>query len=496
MLKKVRKAIEEFALLSDGDTVLVALSGGPDSVALLAVLRMLAEEYGVSVAAAHLNHGLRGEAEAEECFVRELCSRRAVPLTVERADIQARKKAAGRSTEDMARVVRYEFLERVAASVGAHRIALGHHLQDQAETVLMNLFRGSGSEGLKGMTPMRDGLYIRPFLHIERREIMAFLTQEGLDCVMDRSNDDRRHLRNRIRHDLLPLLRRDYNRNIDRALARTAAVLKEEDEFFKSQVKRLLTAWNIAVTPEGFSLEVEKIRVQPVALSRRLVKHLLERLTDVEQGIFFHHVQAVLELAFAPRPSGRLHLPHGLEAKRDYGRLILARPETGGRDFAFAYTVATPGELTIRETGDILTFRISEDFDCRRWEGAGDRQGCRERTRPLSGAKGRANCGDSRSETDDQVTATACLDGDRTGTPVMVRNFRAGDRMRPLGMAGEKKLQDIFVDGKIGRNERKRLPLIVADKRIAWIPGVCVHEEFKITSETKRILRIDYRRPA
>jgi len=496
MLNKVRKAIEEFALLSDGDTVLVALSGGPDSVALLAALQMLAEDYGVSVAAAHLNHGLRGEAELDECFVRELCSRRMVPLTVERADIPAWKKAAGRSTEDMARAVRYEFLERAAAKMGAHRIALGHHLQDQAETVLMNLFRGSGSEGLKGMTPMRAGRYIRPFLHIERHEIIVFLTQEGLDCVMDRSNDDRRYLRNRIRHDLLPMIRRDYNRNIDLALARTAAVLKDEDEFFQSRVNRILTAWNIAVAPEGFSLEVEKIRAQPIALSRRLVKHLLERLADAEQGIYFHHVQAVLELAFAPRPSGCLHLPHGLEAKRDYGRLILARPAAGGHDFAFAYTVTIPGELTIRETGDILTFRISGDFDFRRWDGAGDRQGCRERIWPLPGAKARTNCGDSRPETAVQVTATACLDGDRTGMPVMVRNFCAGDRMRPLGMAGEKKLQDIFVDGKIGRSERKRLPLIVADGRIAWIPGLYIHEELKITSETKRILRIDYRRPA
>jgi len=477
MVTKIRKVIKRYDMLSPGDRVVVALSGGPDSVALLAVLRLLAPEFGCQLTAAHLNHGLRQESTAEERFVTELCEVLQVPLDKKNADIGDLRKKTGKSTEDAAREARYAFLKRTAAQRGAQRIALGHHRRDQAETVLMNLLRGSGTEGLRGMAPVRDGLYIRPLIHTGRDEIISFLDRQGLAFVTDASNDDVKHLRNRIRHELLPLLREDYNPNLEQTLARTAAVLRAEDEYLREQVRFLLDGWGIAASPgEGVALEVEKLRSLPEALSRRIVKELLEGFADEEKGIFFPHVEAVMGLITSQRPAGRVHLPFALEARREYGRLLLYRAvpvETGD----FQYPAFVPGEVFIPETGDLLAFTLVAA--CEHFPGG------------EPGYEGRR---DSRQTTHEDGMICAFLDYDRIGAPLSVRNVRSGDRIRPLGMTGTRKVQRIFIDRKVTQPERRRLALLVAGDRVLWIPGVCLHEEVKITGETKKILQVTYRR--
>jgi len=478
ILTKIRKVIKRYAMLTPGDRVVVALSGGPDSVALLAVLRLLAPEFDCQLTAAHLNHGLRPESAAEERFVTDLCAALHVPLDTENAEVGTLRKSSGRSTEDAAREARYAFLKRTAAKRGAQRIALGHHRRDQAETVLMNLLRGSGTEGLRGMAPVRDGLYIRPLIHIGRDEIISFLDRQGLAFVTDASNDDVKYLRNRIRHELLPLLKEKYNRNVEQTLARTAAILKAEDEYLQEQAWRLLDSWGINASPGGVTLEVEKLRRLPEALSRRIIKELLEGFAHEEKGIFFPHIEAVMGLITSQRPAGCVHLPFSLEARREYGRLLLYRVvpvETGD----FQYPAVVPGEVFIPETGDLLTFTLVAACD-QFPEGAPEYGGRRER----------------RQTTPDDGMICALLDYDRIGAPLTVRNFRSGDRMRPLGMTGTRKVHRIFIDRKVTRTERRRLPLLVAGDRVLWIPGVCMHDEVKITGETKSILQVTYRRPA
>jgi tRNA(Ile)-lysidine synthase len=207
MLKTIRKTIEKFAMLKMGTHILAAVSGGPDSAALLRVLTILSPEYGLRLTVAHLNHSLRGvEAEREEDFVRNLCAEMGISCVCRRVDILSLQKGQGRSLEEVAREVRYRFLEEIADSCGADRIATGHHRDDQAETVLINLIRGSGTEGLKGILPVRDGRIIRPMIEVKRYEIIEFLEREGLTYMMDSSNLTPVFLRNRIRNDLIPIL--------------------------------------------------------------------------------------------------------------------------------------------------------------------------------------------------------------------------------------------------------------------------------------------------
>jgi tRNA(Ile)-lysidine synthase len=230
MLKRIRKTISECSLLKLGDHVLIAVSGGPDSVALLRVMVLLSSEYELRLTTAHLNHGLRGaEAQREEAFVKDLCAGMGIACVCKTVDIGMLQKGRGMSLEQIGREERYLFLDEAAETCGAGKIATGHHRDDQAETVLMNLLRGCGPEGLKGIPPMREGRIIRPLLHVGRAEILAFLDREGLRYMTDSSNLNPLFLRNRIRHELMPELSGKYNPGIVEALSQTAEKKPQEE---------------------------------------------------------------------------------------------------------------------------------------------------------------------------------------------------------------------------------------------------------------------------
>jgi len=235
MINKVKNAIQKHGMLDKGERVIVAVSGGPDSIALLKVLAMISEEYGLTLITAHLNHGLRKEADDEEQFVRRVSREMGITLESKKSDINSLKKGTGRSIEDISREVRYRFLNEAARKHDAHTIALGHNLNDQIETVLMNFLRGSGSEGLKGMLPARDSLYIRPLLGISRREILSFIEFHKIQYVTDASNTESLYLRNRIRHSLIPQLKK-YNQNLEKSLYNMADIMRLDDDYMKTVV--------------------------------------------------------------------------------------------------------------------------------------------------------------------------------------------------------------------------------------------------------------------
>jgi len=475
MIGKVKKVIEKYDMIRSGDRVLVAVSGGPDSVALLAILHRLTPELGVSLVAAHLNHVLRSEADAEEQFVRELCLSMGLPMESARADILELCRSQGKSVEDMAREIRYSFLDQAAARVHADRIALGHHLNDQAETVLMNLLRGSGLEGLKGMTPVRDRRYIRPLLHASHSEIREFLAKEGLSFTVDRSNEDPKYLRNRIRHQLLPLLESQYNTGIAGTLARTAEIAGRENDFMQDQVHRILAEWEIPGETLNVCLDISKLRALHEALTRRIIKVLLERFSPEEKGVFHAHIQAVLDLAFLGRPSARINLPFDVEAKRDYGCLILRCRERSGPGVNYCYPVAVPGKIHIPATKMILEFSVIDAGHPEAIELMIEKGGAAREC-----AVGRRQAG--------QVY----LDYERLTFPLKIRSIQPGDRMRPLGMEGTKKVKAIFIDHKVSRDDRHRIPLLVGADGILWIAGLCLNEAVRITAGTKRVLKVIY----
>lgn len=326
MLKRVKQTIAEGALLERGDHLLIAVSGGPDSVALLWTLVLLTREYRLQMTAAHLNHGLRGaEAEADETFVQSLCAGMGINCISRTVDIGTRQKG-GRSLEDVSREERYRFLAETAQHCGANKIATGHQRDDQAETVLIHLLRGCGLEGLRGILPLRDGRIIRPLLHVGREEILAFLHREGLPYMTDSSNLSPRFLRNRIRHQLLPELTARFNPSIVRGLSHTAEVIRREDDYLQETVRQILNRWGIPPGEGDIRVPLADFLGLHPALQGRVIKQLLGSATRSGKGFGYRHIEAVLALARRPhRHKASLDLPGWVCAEKDGSFLRIGR---------------------------------------------------------------------------------------------------------------------------------------------------------------------------
>ncbi len=310
-------------MLVQGDHVLVAVSGGADSVSLLQILVRLAEEYRLRLTVAHMNHGLRGvESDREEAFVRRLCAEMGIACICKTVDIGFLRKGKGRSLEEIGREERYLFLGETAERCGADKIATGHHRDDQAETVLMNLFRGSGPEGLKGILPIRADRIIRPLLEVGRAEILEYLGKEGIPFMTDSSNLNPVFLRNRIRAGLIPELAEKYNPRLVEGLCHTADIIRGEDDYMQGVIRRILDGWGIAPFAAEAIVPVAALGGLHKALQRRIIKLLLEAAVPSKNGMGYRHIEAVLDLTQKPVGRNRsLDLPHRVLVEREGGLL-------------------------------------------------------------------------------------------------------------------------------------------------------------------------------
>ena len=468
MLNKVKKTITHHAMLQRGERLIVAVSGGPDSVALLKVLTLIAAEYKLSLVVAHLNHGLRGaEAEEDERFVRSLSNSMDVECISGKIDIVALKEP-GKSLEELCRVQRYAFLKKVAVDCQATKIALGHHLQDQAETVLMNLLRGSGAEGLRGMLPVREGLIIRPLLQVTSKEILAFLEEMGLSFTSDSSNAHDCYLRNRIRHQLLPLLKEGFNQRVEENLSRTAEIMRLDDDYLATEVEGWLCRWGIDRQDEDKRLPIAEFLKLHAALQQRVIKHLLVRTSRSGQGIGYKHVQAALALARGSHGSASLDLPGGVLLRREYHTIIFSRlverhSSSAGRrmseNITFCYPVIIPGRIEVKEAGLSINLQFADRPD----------------QSLISVPGGRI----------------AYLDYGAVHPPLVIRNFIPGDRMQPLGMAGKKKLKALFIDEKVPRAKRQLLPLLADQQSVIWVAGLRISSRVSVKETTRQVLKVE-----
>ena len=468
--ERALRTIRRHALLPRGGRVVVALSGGPDSVALVHVLRELEPAGELAVAAvAHFNHHLRGaEADQDEAFCRQMAEALDLPCEVGGADVRALAREQGRSVEDAARVARYAFLEQAADRVAADVIAVAHTREDQAETFLLRLVRGSGSRGLAGILP-RSGRVVRPLLDVSRAELRQYAEEQGLGFRTDASNDNLSIPRNRVRHELLPYLVREFSPGIVDVLARSAAIARDDDDCL--QAEAIVLARSIVLTGDGGAGRTELdgpalMSLHP-ALAARVVQHAL-RARSAGGFIGFDHVERFLAFVRDGRPGSRLSLP-GQQALHRGGRIVLgpepARDKIGRAANSFEIVLSIPGEVTL------------------------DRQGWTISAEPLpagdAGARFRTGRGGS----------VAVASGPLI-LPLAVRGRRPGDRFRPLGLGGRgKKLQDFLVDRKIPRETRDSLPLVVdgAD-RIVWVVGESVAEDFRVTEPSQGVLLLKARR--
>lgn len=441
LLERVRRTIERHRLLEPGQRVVVALSGGPDSMALLHALRALGQW---SLAIAHLDHGLREESARDAAFVQRVARELDLPLYLRRLEV----RPEGEGLEEAARRARYRFLEEARAHFGAHRVALGHTADDQAETVLLRLVRGCGLRGLGGMPPAR-GPFVRPLIEVTRQEVEAFLREVGASWVVDRSNLDVRFWRNRIRHRVLPELRA-LNPAVVETICRMAEVLREEE----AQLEGLAAEAVGRLRRAPGQWEAEGLRTLPPALRRRALRMALAEVRGDLRGVGLGHIRDLEELLWSDRPRW-LCLPRARAVVR-YGRLEIhpaGRPEPAP---SFRYLIESlPARLPIPEVGRTLELQPVEPPP-----------------RPEAEPPG-----------------VGLLDLDRLRLPLEVRSPRPGDRLQPLGLQGTKKLQDFLVDRKVPREERSRVVLLLSEGRIVWVGGQEVAHPVRITPYTRRALR-------
>ncbi|MFZ7125177.1 MAG: tRNA lysidine(34) synthetase TilS [Desulfobacterales bacterium] len=453
LLRRISRTVHRHGMLSEGDHILVGVSGGPDSVALLHALVALSPAWNLKLIVGHMNHGLRREADQEEAFVRRLSARFGLAFHHDLATQASFKAAAGRGPEAAARHVRFRFFRQVAASEGVNRVALGHHADDNAELVLMRLIRGSGPLGLAGIPPVRTldkgpppVWVIRPLLEIRRKTILDYLERVGANAVTDASNIDPRFLRNRIRHRLLPLLEADYNSGIVPGLNRLSGILRAEEQWIESLADAEVAKRRLTCRGGDLELRTDGFAGLPPAFQRRFLRAAIRRVKGGLDRIGYAHIEAVRELLARKLPGGSVDLPDRLRVERfDRGLRIAVKPLPLRKTPAtmalvpdFEYRLAAPGEFRIPETG--WTIRIQEVPPGR-----------------IPGESGQFQ---------------AFFDMKQVGFPIVIRNWRPGDRFSPSGMEGTQKVKKIFIDRKIPRAERKRFPLLVHQDDILWIAGL------------------------
>jgi tRNA(Ile)-lysidine synthase len=454
MIKKINQTIKKYDLLEKGERVVVALSGGPDSTALLAVLAPIAKAMDLSLIVAHFNHGLRGlESDEDEKYSRDLSEKMGLAFFSGKMDQRKGKK--GLSPEDFYRRQRYDFLNKIFEDYQAQKIALGHNLQDQAETVLLNILRGSGLEGLKGFLPMRDGKIIRPLIEISRREIISFLNEAGIPYRQDSSNENKRYLRNQIRSELIPYLKEKFNPKIEENLAQMAEILRLEDEFIRQHVDEVLKSSFIQRQHNRILLKISHINKLPPAIRLRLFKTILESLNPANNGFSFNHIKFLDNLAQKCESGKRVDLPLGIEVRREYEDLILEGKKVGSKQMEYEYTVNIPGSLYIKERQFTVRLELTTKENIN-----------------FSGKN------------------EVYLDLDKLQQPLIMRNRRDGDWFQPLGMQGRKKIKSFFIDHKVPRCERDKMLLLADQISVIWIENMHLNERVKITAQTKNVLKL------
>lgn len=445
-----------------GASVIAAVSGGPDSMALLHLLKTMAEELPVAIVAAHANHQFRGaESDAEAELVRRTAEAWGLPLETAELNVPAYIADTGMNTQVAAREKRYAFLKEAARRHGSTFLLLGHHAGDQAETVLMRVIRGTGPGGLAGIPYRRkeeDLELIRPLLRITKGELLDYCKRNGVPYAVDSSNGDRHYFRNAVRLDILPMLEK-YNPRLQFALARLADMAAVDDDYMEAETWH---AFDHLVSPSGKGFRFQRgafCRLH-IALQRRLIKLILSCSSNPDRIMEYRHVGDIVSALTPESPAAmRFDIGDGWGLRREYDEVYIGPIQSGAGHFSYIVNESTV-EVAIESTGDRLIF---------------------SRFRGDESVFG----GNHRRE--------AVFDEALLTYPLLVRSRLPGDVMMPYGLNGSKKVQDMFVDAKVPRSRRDSLPLLAdADGRVLWIPGMRRSRFALVSSDTKALLRISF----
>lgn len=464
---ELRRTIESYKLFEPGDRIVVAASGGPDSTALLHLLFLLSAETGWQLAVAHANHGFRpGESAREAEFVRAQAEKRGLPFFYRELDVPGYLKREGGNPQDAARLLRYDFLTAAAKSWKAGIIALAHHADDQAETVLMRILRGTGVSGLTGMSLVqeRDGLkLVRPLLRMGKKQLVGELERLQEAYVTDSSNAKTAYTRNRIRLETLPLLS-SYNPSVVHALNRLSEVAAADDDYLEEE-SRQKVAQMVRKGPGEVRFSGAAFAGLHVALQRRFIKLILNYLFGTTENLDFAAVEQIRSgLLEDSAPNRRMSVSGSVYLEREYDAVRLGTGPAAAvpRDYVYPLE-AVSGQIVLAESGGQLDIAL-------------------------------VPAGDKAAET--ACPWEARFDAEELVFPLQLRNRKPGDRMQVDGLNGSKKVKDIFIDDKVPRSRREHTPVVTdAGGAILWLPGIRRAGAAKVTENTRQILRIRYSPP-
>lgn len=458
VIRKAREAIVRYRMIEPAEKVLAAVSGGADSVALLYILLALRQELGFSVHIVHLNHGIRGKAaDEDEEFVRDLAGRLDLPLTTERADVPMVRRDRKLGLEEAARQVRYAFLERVASKIGAARIATGHTADDRVETFLLNLARGSSARGLCALAPLR-GDVIRPLIRVWRWEIEAYLAEIGQQFREDESNRDLRFARNKVRWVTLPFLEERYP-GISERMADLCEIMAPEQDLLDQLASKWFESALVSRGVGEVTLSASRLLEHPPAAQRLILRRAVGEVMGDLVNVGLRETERILDRLAGGEDFG-LTLPSGrVSVLRRGDQLCIGCSPIAIPNLLYEMPLAVPGRVEIAGLGVVS----AQEWDPHDFVRA-----------PRS--------------------PEVVIDAGQVAGDLVVRNWRYGDRMTPLGMRQERKLQDIFTDAKVPASKRMTIPIVTDSEKIVWAAGLAVSEAVKVRTSTKRAIRLSLTR--
>jgi len=457
---RVAEYIGKNRLISAGDNLLAAVSGGPDSVALLTILTNLKDTLGIErITVVHFDHRLRGdESDEDREFVRALARRAELDFRCGTADVRSFARSRKISVEMAARECRHSFFTRTAAEFQANKIALGHTADDQAEEVMLRILRGTGPAGIQAMSPSSQDGVIRPLLFVTRHTILEYLRTCGMEFRSDSTNFEPWCQRNFLRLKVFPLLREAFHPQIAQTITRCADLAREEESWWESQIENHWSDICLELSEGRCALDFERMKQLHPALMRRVLRSAVGMVKGSLSGVGLVHLEPLMDLIASGKAAKSVRIPGGIEAARHGAKLVISSKQCAAPDDPTYET------LLVYEPGNYVFGKFC--FRIRFCDAA----------EAYSAPDLGADC--------------VRMDSDKLKWPLEFRTWRFGDRFRPLGMSGSKKLQDFFTDSMVLKEERQKIPLLCDGEKICWVAGMRMDDRVKVGADTKQIIEV------
>lgn len=472
MLVKVIENINRNRLIKKGEKVMVGVSGGPDSICLLHVLFSLKDELEIEIIAVHINHMLRGaEADADEEYVKSFCEESGIEFRAVKADVSNISKEKRISTEEAGRFARYKYFKELSAETGASKIAVAHNLNDQAETVIMNIIRGTGIDGLKGMD-FKRGKIVRPLLNVDRQEIEDYCKANNLKPRTDESNYSDVYTRNKVRLKLIPYMNKLFNTDTVAVINKMSSLVRDDSEYLDIIAEQTFGKSLLKKCDSEISLDILKLAGCHASILKRTIRFALNELkgnlTDVETI----HIESIVKLILSGKTGSVIQLPAGIRALREYKDLKLYFEKDVILQNCFEHLIKVPGNTLIESQSASVKASLidisGEDYNV-------DMTSAEKIYKKIK-----------------YNEPIQYFDYDKIKDGIYIRNRRDGDLFKPLKSTGTKKLKEYFIDKKVAKNKRDGIPLVAEGNMIIWVVGYKINDNYKVDEKTERVLKLEY----